>query len=87
MVALENLGLHKWTFKRNNWVSRLSLGLKTNQKTFDKRECEEFGMALQHKSKLRVYKDLKREVGFEEYLEYVKETPSRWFSKFCLGTH
>ena len=30
-------------------------------------------MALQHKSKLRVYRELKPEVGFEEYLEYVKE--------------
>ena len=29
-------------------------------------------MALQHKSKLHVYKELKRVVGLEEYLKYVK---------------
>ena len=29
-------------------------------------------MDLQHKSKLHIYRELKREVGFEEYLEYVK---------------
>ena len=30
-------------------------------------------MALQHKSKIQVYRELKQEIGFEEYLEYVKE--------------
>ena len=35
--------------------------------------------ALQHKSKLRVYRELKREIRFEEHLEYVKEAPSRLF--------
>ena len=45
----------------------------------DKRECEEFEMTLQHKSKLRVYRDLEWEIGFEEYLEYVKGAPSRLF--------
>ena len=44
-------------------------------------------MALQHKSKLRVYRELKREVGFEDYLEYVKGAPSRLFFKFRSGTH
>ena len=46
-------------------------------------------MALQHKSKLRVYRELKREIGFEEYLhvEYVKGTPSRLFLKFRSSTH
>ena len=35
-------------------------------------------MTLQHKSKLRVYGELKWKIGFEEYVEYVK---FRW------GTH
>ena len=30
---------------------------------------------------------MKREIGLEEYLEYVKEAPSRLFLKFRLGTH
>ena len=29
-------------------------------------------MALQHKSKLLVYMELTQEIGFEEYLKYVK---------------
>ena len=33
------------------------------------------------------YRELKGEVGFEDYLEYVKEAPSRLFFKFCSGTH
>ena len=36
-------------------------------------------MALQHKSKFHVYKELKREVGFEEYLQNVKGPSSRLF--------
>ena len=44
-------------------------------------------MALQHKSKLQLYRELKREIGFEEYLEYVKEALSRLFFKFRSGTH
>ena len=59
--------------KKTVGSSRPNLGHKTNQKALDKRECEEFEMALQHKPKLRVYRELKQEVGFEEYLEYVKE--------------
>ena len=50
-----------------------SIGYKTNQKILDKRECEEFEMTLQHKSELRVYKELKWKSGFEEYLECVRE--------------
>ena len=30
---------------------------------------------------------MKREIGFEEYLEYVKEEPSGLFLKFHSGTH
>ena len=44
-------------------------------------------MALQHKSKLQVYREVKWEIGFEEYLEYVQETPSKLVSKFHFGTH
>ena len=53
--------------------------IKIIKKALDKRGCEEFAMTLQHKSKLRVYRELKQEIGFEEYLEYVKEVPSRCF--------
>ena len=44
-------------------------------------------MALQHKTKLRVYWELIWDIGFEEYLGYVKEVSFRLFLKFCLGTH
>ena len=63
------------------------LDLKLIKEALDKRECEEFKMALQHKSKLRVYRELKREFGFEEYLTHVKGAPSRLFFKFRSGTH
>ena len=55
-----------------------SLGVKTNQRNLNKRECEEFEMALQHKLKLRVYK---------EYLQHVKRPSSRFLLKFCSSTH
>ena len=48
----------------------------------DKKDFEEFKMALQHKSKLGVYKELKRGVGFEEYMHHVKGPSSRLFFKF-----
>ena len=44
-------------------------------------------MALRHNSKLRVYKEMKCGVGFEEYLKYVKGPPSRLYFKFRSGTH
>ena len=37
------------------------------------RECGQFEMVLKRKSKLRLYRELKGEIGFEEYLKYVKE--------------
>ena len=42
-------------------------------------KLREFGMALQHKSELHIYmyKQLKMEVGLEEYLEYAKEAHAR----------
>ena len=52
---------------------------KLIKEALDRRECEEFEMALRHKSKLLVYKELKRGVGFEEYLRYVKGPTSRLF--------
>ena len=63
------------------------LRIKVIKKVLDKRECKEFEMAIQHKSKLRVYRALKQEIGFEEYLKYVKEAPSRLVFKFRSGTH
>ena len=45
---------------------------KLIKEALDRRVCEEFELALRHKSKLHVYKELKRGVGFEEYLRYVK---------------
>ena len=38
-------------------------------------------------SKLRVYKELKCGLGFEEYLKRVKGPSSRLLLKFCSGTH
>ena len=52
-----------------------SLGCKNNRRSPRKRECEEFQMAMQHKSKLRIY----RELGFEEYLADAKGAASRLF--------
>ena len=51
-------------------------------------ECE-IHVAFQHKSKVHIYmyKELKQEVGCEDYLHYVKGVPSSLFAKFCSGTH
>ena len=57
------------------------------KEALDKSECEEFEMALQHKWKLCVHKELKRGVGFEEYLKHVKGPSSRLLLKFCSSTH
>ena len=54
---------------------------KLIKEALDKRDVEEFEMALQYKSKLRVYKELKRGVGFEEYLQHVKGPSSRLIFK------
>ena len=67
------------------------LEIKLIKEALDKRECEEFEMALQHKSKLHVYKELKCGVGFEENLKHVKGPSSTCTCtlrlKFCSGTH
>ena len=44
-------------------------------------------MGLKHKPKWWVYRELKQEIGFEEYSKYVKGAPSRLFLMFRLGTH
>ena len=44
-------------------------------------------MALQHISELCVYRVLKQEVGLEEYVEYIKGSPSRLFLRFSSSTH
>ena len=61
------------------------LGRKLIKEALDRRECEELEMALRHKSRLPVYKELKRGVRFEEYLRYVKGPPSRQFFKVPFG--
>ena len=55
-------------FKERTGSPRPSIGNKNHQKKNpDQREYEKFEMALQHISKLQVYSELKREIGFEEY--------------------
>ena len=44
-------------------------------------------MALQHKSKGRLYRELKWKVEFDEYLGYIQGHPCRLFLKFHSGTH
>ena len=51
-------------------------------KNYLKRGCALFEMALQHKSKKHMNKDLKQEDGFEKDLEYVKRVSSRLPFKF-----
>ena len=49
--------------------------IKLIKEALDRRESEEFVMALNHKSKLRVNKELKRGVGFEGVPKICKGTP------------
>ena len=82
-------------YPRKSWLARVDslkkeldlwdefLEIKLIKEVLDKKECEK----LQSISKLQVYMELKLEIGFEEYLEYVKAAPSRLFFKFCSGTH
>ena len=44
-------------------------------------------MALQHKCKIQLYRELKQDIGFEVYLEYVKGASSRLFLKFLSATY
>ena len=84
---------------RRSWLAQVKflkkeLGLQdqvldknVTKKASDKIEWREFEIPLQHKSKLQVYRELKREIGFEEYWKYINKIPSRLFLKFRLGTH
>ena len=63
------------------------LEIKLIKGALNRRECEEVEMALRDKSKLRVYKESKLRVGFEEYLKYVKEPLLDCFLKVPFGYH
>ena len=66
-------------WSRKSWLAQVNslkkeldiqiktLNLKIIKEVLTKRECEEFEMCIEHKSKLRVYREVKREIGFEEY--------------------
>ena len=65
------------------------LDIKLINKALDKRECDLFELVLQHRFKLRVYTELKWEIGLEEYLQdvHVKRSPSTLFMKVSFGYH
>ena len=65
------------SLKRELDLQDKALNIKIMKEALAKRECEEFEMCLQHKSKLQVYREVKRKVGFEEYFEYINGDPSR----------
>ena len=56
---------HVNSLKRELTLQQKVLELKLIKEALDKRDCEEFVMALQHKSKLRVYNQLKHGVGLK----------------------
>ena len=63
------------------------LAVKLIKEAINEIECGQFEIALEHKSKLRMYNELKGEIKFVEYLKYIKGAPSTLFLKFCSGTH
>ena len=63
------------------------LAIKIIREAINKRECGQFETALQHESKLRMYRELKGEIDSEEYLKHVKGAPSRLFLKLHSVTH
>ena len=67
------LACHVNSLKKELNLQDKILEIKLIKEALDKRECEEFEMALQHKSKLHVYKELKCVDGLGEYLKYVNE--------------
>ena len=75
------------TLKKELDLQDKVLDVKGCRKPLDKRQWEEFELALQCKSKLCFYRELKQDVGFEEYLEFVKVGHSRLFFKFHSGTY
>ena len=81
------LACHVNSLKKELYLLDKVLELKLTRETLDKRKCEELEMALQHKSKLHVYKELKCGVGFEEYLKHGKGPSSRLLFEFRSGTH
>ena len=48
------------------------LELKLIKEALNKIDCMELEKALQHESKLHVYKDLKRGIGLEKHLKHAK---------------
>ena len=53
--------------------------MKVIKRAIGERECEEFELTLQHKPKLRIYKEVIAEFGFGEYLEHAKVASSTLF--------
>ena len=58
---------HVHALKKELSLLNKVLKLKLIKEALDKKESEEFEKALQHKSKLRVFKEMKCGVGFKEY--------------------
>ena len=81
---------------RKRHLDELQSELELQDSVFDRkhiwsalkdREIREFELALQQKSKLRIYKVLKKDFGLEEYLNHVHGAHARLFFKFRSGTH
>ena len=60
-VALENLGGS--SLKKELDLQDKVLDVRIVLKALDKRECEEFEMAMQRKSKLHIYSELNSRLG------------------------
>ena len=58
--------------------------VKKIHSTIESRELRVFEVALEHKSKLHIHKELQEQVGLQEYLEYVKGAHARLFLNFIL---
>ena len=52
------------------------------KRAIGKRVCEEFLTLLQRKPKWCIYKEVKGEFGFEQYLKHVKGASCRLFLSF-----
>ena len=72
--------------KKELYIHDKVLNATSISKVVDKTEYEEFEMALQCKSKLCLYMELKWVVVFEEYLELVKGVLSRMILEIGSGT-
>ena len=60
------------SLKKELHLQHEAVNVKSIIKALEGRESDEFEVDLQHKTKLCLYKELKREVGPEEYLGFVK---------------